>query len=76
MPTTSGETLIDFMVNGESILGSPCLGQCWLVGGCVGFVGLLNNVDYRELEFVFVVWMDLLFLFWSLLFFVLCFLEI
>ena len=42
-----------------------------VVGGCVGFVGLLNNVDYRELEFVFVVWMDLLFLFWSLLFFVL-----
>ena len=26
MPSSSGETLIDFMVNGESILGSPCLG--------------------------------------------------
>lgn len=63
VPTTSGETLIDFMVNGESILGSPCLG---VGGGWLGDSwGWYIGVSYRELQFVVcsVVWMDFVYFF-------------
>jgi len=73
VPTTSGETLIDFMVNGESILGSPCLGQCWLVEVGWGIRGCWYvMVSYRELEFVVGCLDGFCVFFWSeLLFFVL-----
>ena len=81
VPTTSGETLIDFMVNGESILGSPCLGQCWwrLVGGFVD-VGTLWLVIERWSLFVGCFCLDgFCVFFWSELLFIvliLFFLEI
>ena len=45
MPSSSGETLIDFMVNGESILGSPCLG--------------IFNVEGRKLGWWMWMWIEI-----------------
>ena len=67
VPTTSGETLIDFMVNGESILGSPCLGGGWWrlveVGWWMRGVGTSWLVIYRVGVCLLVVWMDFVYFF-------------
>ena len=53
MPSSSGETLIDFMVNGESILGSPCLG----IVLSAKFDG--TNVEGRKLGWWMWMWIEI-----------------